>query len=70
MPRHIVLCLDGTNNKLSDSPTNVLRIAQAVEHDDERQLLYYDAGIGIRSGPGSEWDTEWRCSFAAELAVW
>ncbi len=43
--KNIVICCDGTNNKFGSKNTNVVRIAQIVERDDE-QKVYYDPGVG------------------------
>src|SRR3954469_15480876 len=46
MPRNIVICCDGTNNQFGVCNTNVVRIVQSVARDPERQLCYYDPGVG------------------------
>lgn len=46
MPKNIVICCDGTNNKFGICNTNVVRIAELVARDPDRQLCYYDPGVG------------------------
>ncbi len=48
--RNLVLCLDGTWNKADATyPTNVVMThrAAATAAGIDRQLVYYDAGVGI-----------------------
>ncbi|KAF8642929.1 hypothetical protein AX16_009317 [Volvariella volvacea WC 439] len=45
-PRTIVCCFDGTGNKFGEN-SNVVRFCTALRKDDpERQLVYYQPGIG------------------------
>lgn len=47
--KRLIVCSDGTWNKLTSSyPTNVVKIAQAVQSvsDDIPQIVFYDEGIG------------------------
>ena len=44
-PRNIVLCLDGTGNLFGRHKTNVVKLFQVCQRD-ERQLVYYDPGVG------------------------
>jgi len=53
MPRpkkRIVVCSDGTwNDPEDENPTNVLRVARAIQPEDERrtqQVVFYDWGVG------------------------
>ncbi|MEU9348426.1 DUF2235 domain-containing protein [Streptomyces sp. NPDC048278] len=62
MSRNIVICLDGSGNQVGAShPTNVVRLFEMLEADHpERQLLYYDPGVGTMSsatarGPAGHW---------------
>ncbi len=57
MPKRIVVCCDGTWNKIDDqSPTNVNRIAQAIAVDqptpgepaDWEQIVHYQEGVGTK----------------------
>ena len=44
--RNLVVCCDGTANSFDTGRTNVLRTAMAAVQDPERQLLFYDPGVG------------------------
>jgi uncharacterized protein (DUF2235 family) len=46
MSKNIIVCCDGTNNQFGVCNTNVVRIAQLIERDSDRQICYYDPGIG------------------------
>ena len=50
MPKNIVICCDGTNNEVAGNQTNVLRLFRMLVQDD-RQVAYYDAGIGTHADP-------------------
>ncbi|NUT50845.1 MAG: DUF2235 domain-containing protein [Saccharothrix sp.] len=43
--RTLVLCLDGTRNEPETGTTNVVRVYD-IAVKDERQLVYYDPGVG------------------------
>lgn len=45
MSRNLVVCLDGTRNEPETGPTNVTRLYDIAAKDD-RQLVYYDPGVG------------------------
>ena len=45
MARHIVLCLDGTNNYPNGGYTNIQRLCRALVRD-ESQFTYYQPGVG------------------------
>lgn len=55
MPKNIVICLDGTNNKLRAAVnTNVVRLFAMLELGDaSRQVGYYDPGVGTFSSPSA-----------------
>jgi uncharacterized protein (DUF2235 family) len=46
MARQLVVCLDGTNNRFSDRPTNVIRVLRSLRYDRSQLLAYYDQGVG------------------------
>jgi uncharacterized protein (DUF2235 family) len=48
MPKNIVICCDGTGNEVSSHLSNVLKLYRIVERN-EKQLVYYDTGIGTLS---------------------
>jgi uncharacterized protein (DUF2235 family) len=50
--RNLVICFDGTSNEFGDTNTNVVRLAQVLSHDPDRQLVYYDPGVGTMPEPG------------------
>ena len=52
MPRNLILCCDGTNNKFGPENTNVVRLVQVLERDPDKQRLYYDPGVGTLPEPG------------------
>jgi uncharacterized protein (DUF2235 family) len=52
MSRNLVLCFDGTNNEFGSENTSVVRIAQVMDRNPERQRLYYDPGVGTLPEPG------------------
>jgi uncharacterized protein (DUF2235 family) len=49
-PPHTVLCFDGTGNEFGLNNTNVIRLIQSMNRDDQR--LYYDPGVGTLPEPG------------------
>ena len=53
MPKNLVLCFDGTNCQFGPENTNVVRLAQVLERDPQRQRLYYDPGIGTLPEPNA-----------------
>lgn len=46
MTRQLIICIDGTNNRFSDQPTNVLRVFRTLPKNSEALLAYYDQGVG------------------------
>ncbi|KAF8892870.1 hypothetical protein BD779DRAFT_1507453 [Infundibulicybe gibba] len=49
LSRNIILCFDGTGNKFGQN-TNVVRLFRALKKDDfDKQITYYQAGIGTYS---------------------
>lgn len=64
MPRNVVICCDGTNNKFGVCNTSVVRLTQALEQNAATQVVYYDPGVGTTppSGLGE--------SVAQRLARW
>lgn len=53
VPRNLVICCDGTNNKFGAANTSVVRLVQALDRNPERQRLYYDPGVGTLPEPGT-----------------
>jgi uncharacterized protein (DUF2235 family) len=46
MGRQLVVCLDGTNNRFSHRPTNVIHVLRSLSRDPASVLAYYDQGVG------------------------
>ena len=47
--KNIVICCDGTGNEFGETNTNVVKIYQAIDFDDEAspdQIAFYDPGVG------------------------
>lgn len=55
MVKNVVVCLDGTNNKIKSAVnTNVVRMFDLLDLDDPlRQVAYYDPGVGTFSSPAA-----------------
>ena len=55
MAKQIVICLDGTNNKVKSADnTNVLRLYQMLQHDrPDRLVAFYQPGVGTFSAAGA-----------------
>lgn len=51
--RNLIVCCDGTNNEFGTINTNVVRIAQVLDRNPLKQLLYYDPGVGTMPEPGA-----------------
>ncbi len=52
MARNLIVCFDGTNNQFGAHDTNVVRLVQALERGGDRQIVYYDPGVGTLPEPG------------------
>lgn len=46
MARQLVVCLDGTGNRFSYCPTNVIRLLRSLSACPDEILAYYDQGVG------------------------
>lgn len=46
MPKNIVICCDGTGNEYCKKKTNVAKLFDIVENRGDRQVAYYDPGVG------------------------
>src|SRR5260370_7484011 len=64
MPKNIVVCGDGTDSDVATDSTNVLRLFRMLERD-QRQVAYYDAGVGTLVDP--EAITVWRKVLSRQL---
>ncbi len=47
--KNIVICCDGTGNDFGDDNSNVVKLFSVLEKNTERQLVYYDPGVGTPS---------------------
>ncbi|KAG8944244.1 vacuolar protein sorting-associated protein 45 [Tulasnella sp. 424] len=55
-PRTLILCFDGTADSFDDDTTNVVRLFAAFEKQrPDRQLCYYQPGIGTYLGSATTW---------------
>ncbi|KAG8776749.1 hypothetical protein FRC12_000709 [Ceratobasidium sp. 428] len=51
--RSLVLCFDGTSNHFSNKNTNVVKLMELLKKNDpDRQLVYYQTGVGTYAPPG------------------
>ncbi|KAG8747044.1 hypothetical protein FRC10_002460 [Ceratobasidium sp. 414] len=51
--RTLILCFDGTSNRYDEENTNVVKFMSLIKNDvPERQLVYYQPGIGTYTNPG------------------
>jgi uncharacterized protein (DUF2235 family) len=46
MPKNIIICCDGTGNEYCKEKTNVSKLFDIVENRTEKQIAYYDPGVG------------------------
>lgn len=46
MGRQLVVCLDGTGNRFSHCPTNIIRLVRSLSSSPAEVLTYYDQGVG------------------------
>ncbi|WP_397448614.1 DUF2235 domain-containing protein [Pseudomonas sp. NA-150] len=46
MARQLVVCLDGTGNRFSHCPTNIIRLLRSLSSNPDQVLAYYDQGVG------------------------
>lgn len=55
MGTNVVVCLDGTNNKIrAAANTNTVRLFDILDlHDPTRQAAYYAPGVGTFSSPAA-----------------
>ena len=51
MPKNIVVCCDGTGNEYGEKNTNVVKLFEILDKDINRQIAYYDPGVGTFSTP-------------------
>lgn len=56
MPKNIIICCDGTGNEYCKEKTNVSKLFDIAENRTERQIIYYDPGVGTM---GSTFAISW-----------
>lgn len=49
--KNIIICCDGTGNQLGETYSNVIKLYMCLEKDPEKQLVFYDPGVGTLSDP-------------------
>ena len=71
MSKNIVLCLDGTGNQVkAKGNTNVLKIYEMLDlRDPDRQVAFYDAGVGTFGAYGAWIPLEYRFTKLLGLAT-
>ena len=47
--KNIVICCDGTSNDFGDKPSNVVKLFSVLDKSPDKQLVYYDPGVGTPS---------------------
>ncbi|KZT19040.1 hypothetical protein NEOLEDRAFT_1078676 [Neolentinus lepideus HHB14362 ss-1] len=51
-PRNLVLCFDGTGDQFDNDNSNIVQLFSMLKKDDrQRQMVYYQAGIGTYTVP-------------------
>ncbi|MFA6243668.1 MAG: DUF2235 domain-containing protein, partial [Candidatus Hydrogenedentales bacterium] len=68
MSKNIIICCDGTSNKLADDHTNVVRLFQVAEKNGS-QVAFYDPGVGTLAAPDQRSALGKRWSLVKGLAV-
>ncbi|QBB68976.1 DUF2235 domain-containing protein [Pseudolysobacter antarcticus] len=60
--RNLVVCCDGTGNlwRPGDHKTNVVKLVEALIRDPQRQMHFYDPGVGTPDGYISDSGQAWR----------
>jgi uncharacterized protein (DUF2235 family) len=71
MPRKLILCFDGTNDKYSADNTNVVKLYAMLERTQGDQLTYYQPGIGtlIPQGVFGRFQ-RWAVTFIDSAIAW
>ncbi|MCW8809969.1 MAG: DUF2235 domain-containing protein [Ignavibacteriaceae bacterium] len=53
MSKNIIVCCDGTGNEFGDRNTNVVKLFEIIDKIPDKQIAYYDPGVGTFSAPGA-----------------
>jgi len=51
--KKIVICCDGTGNEYGKNNTNVVKLFDMVVKDPQKQIAFYDPGVGTSGAPGA-----------------
>ena len=51
--KNIVICCDGTGNEFGERNSKVVKLFEAIIKDPNRQIAYYDPGVGTFSSPAA-----------------
>jgi uncharacterized protein (DUF2235 family) len=51
--KNIIICCDGTGNEYGENNTNVVKMFDIIEKIPDKQIAYYDPGVGTFSAPGA-----------------
>jgi uncharacterized protein (DUF2235 family) len=62
MPKNIIICCDGTNNKFGRKNSNVVKLFSILKNSNE-QICYYDPGVGTMA------DTGWLSPIKKKLSI-
>lgn len=54
MGKNIVVLFDGTGNEIATDETNILRLARSILNDGEKQIFFYDPGVGTQGAPSAD----------------
>jgi uncharacterized protein (DUF2235 family) len=68
MSKNIIVCCDGTSNKLATDHTNVVRLFQLAEKN-RSQIAFYDPGVGTMAAPDQKTAIGKRWSLVKGLAL-
>lgn len=47
--KNIIICCDGTSNDFGDKNSNVVKLFSVLKKDHQKQIVYYDPGVGTPS---------------------
>lgn len=68
--RTLILAFDGTSNEFDDTNTNIVRLCSLLEvQDRDRQMIYYQPGIGTYTPPGITGSIKQTLAKTADLLV-
>jgi uncharacterized protein (DUF2235 family) len=67
MAANVILCFDGTSNEFGTNNTNVVRLVQVLNRDQQR--LYYDPGVGTLPEPQFITRVGKKIAMVADLAM-